>query len=131
MDQVSDYENGNRKRNRWKGRLRQGSVIITLSPPLFQQFGMEVDCAGRRLYTVTVKNITVSVDDETYRRARTKAAERDTSLSALVRRFLVELGSEETAERSLERQERDLRAQIRDFSAGDRLSREDVHRRRE
>ncbi|MGB7101970.1 MAG: hypothetical protein WBD95_24795 [Xanthobacteraceae bacterium] len=78
-----------------------------------------------------MKNITVSVDDETYRRARTKAAERDTSLSALVRRFLVELGSEETADRSLELQERDLRAQIRDFSAGDRLSREDVHRRRE
>lgn len=131
MAQVSDYENGNRKRGRWKGRLRQGSTIITLSPPLFQQLGMEVDFAGRRLYTVTVKNITVSVDDETYRRARTKAAERDTSLSALVKRFLVELGSEETAERSLELQERDLRAQIRDFSAGDRSSREDVHRRRE
>ncbi len=71
------------------------------------------------------------MDEDTYRRARTKAAERDTSLSALVRRFLVELASEETAERSLERQERDLRAQIRNFSAADRLSREDVHRRSE
>jgi hypothetical protein len=78
-----------------------------------------------------MKNITVSVDDETYRRARTKAAERDTSLSALVRHFLVELVSEESAERCLERQERDLRAQIRAFSAGDRLSREDAHGRRE
>ena len=78
-----------------------------------------------------MKNITVSVDDETYRRARTKAAERDTSLSALVRRFLIELVSEESTERGLERQERDLRAQISDFSAGDRLSREDVHGRRE
>ena len=78
-----------------------------------------------------MKNITVSVDDETYRRARTKAAERDTSLSALVRRFLVELVSEESSERGLERQERDLRAQIRDFTAGDRLSREDAHWRRE
>ena len=71
------------------------------------------------------------MDDETYRRARTKAAERDTSLSALVRRFLVELVSEESSERGLERQERDLRAQIRDFTAGDRLSREDAHWRRE
>jgi len=70
------------------------------------------------------------VDDETYRRARTKAAEQDTSLSALVRRFLVELVSEESAERGLERQERELRAQIRDFSAGDRLAREDAHERR-
>ena len=78
-----------------------------------------------------MKNITVSVDDETYRRARAKAAEQDTSLSALVRRFLVELVSEESAERGLERQERDLRAQIGNFSAGDRLSREDAHKRRE
>ncbi len=70
------------------------------------------------------------MDEETYRRARTKAAEQDTSLSALVRRFLVELVSEESAERCLERQERELRAQIRNFSAGDRLSREDAHERR-
>jgi len=37
-----------------------------------------------------MKNITVSVDDETYRRARIKAAERETSLSALVKQFLAE-----------------------------------------
>ena len=78
-----------------------------------------------------MKNITVSVDDETYRRARTKAAEQDTSLSALVRRFLVELVSGEDTERGLELQGRDLRAQISDFYAGDRLSREDVQGRRE
>jgi hypothetical protein len=89
-----------------------------------------VDNEGSGAYTAYVKNITVSVDDETYRRARIKAAQRDTSLSALVRRFLVQLASEESAERSLERRERDLRAQIRNFSAGDRLSREDVHVRR-
>lgn len=70
------------------------------------------------------------MDDETYRRARTKAAEQDTSLSALVKRFLVDLVSEESAEHSLERQERELRAQIRDFSAADRMTREDAHRRR-
>jgi hypothetical protein len=91
----------------------------------------ELTPEGKAGYTGSVKNITVSVDDETYRRARTKAAEQDTSLSALVRRFLVELVSEDDTERGLERQERDLRAQIRDFSAEDRLSREDVHGRRE
>jgi hypothetical protein len=91
----------------------------------------ELTWAAQAWYANPVKNITVSVDDETYRRARTKAAERDTSLSALVRRFLVELVSEESSERGLERQERDLRAQIRDFTAGDRLSREDAHGRRE
>jgi hypothetical protein len=35
-----------------------------------------------------MKNITVSLDDETYRRARIVAAEQNTSVSALVRRFL-------------------------------------------
>ncbi len=40
-----------------------------------------------------MKNITVSLDDETYRRARVKAAERDTSESALVEPFLPELAA--------------------------------------
>ncbi len=71
------------------------------------------------------------MDDETYRRARAKAAEQDTSLSALVRRFLIELVSDESFERRLERREGELRAQIRNFSAGDRLRREEVHKRRE
>ena len=35
-----------------------------------------------------MKNITVSVDNETYRRARIVAAQQDTSVSALVREFL-------------------------------------------
>ncbi len=64
------------------------------------------------------------------RLARTKAAELETSVTGLVRGFLVELVSEESTGRSLERQERDLRAQIRNFPAGDRLSREDAHCRR-
>ena len=35
-----------------------------------------------------MKNITVSVDEETHRMARIRAAELDTSVSALVREFL-------------------------------------------
>jgi plasmid stability protein len=42
-----------------------------------------------------VKIITVSVPDEVYRRARVHAAERDTSVSAMVRAFLERLGEEE------------------------------------
>ena len=38
-----------------------------------------------------MKNITVSVDEETYRLSRVKAAERGTSVSALVRSYLVAL----------------------------------------
>jgi hypothetical protein len=77
-----------------------------------------------------MKNITVSIDDETYRRARIKAAEQDTSVSALVKRFLAELASGESDFDRLKREERELRARISEFSARDRLSREDVHRRK-
>ncbi len=76
-----------------------------------------------------MKNITVSVDDETYRRARIKAAERDASVSALVRQFLVELAREESEAEKLKREEAALRASITDFRGADRLSRDDVHGR--
>lgn len=42
-----------------------------------------------------MRNITVSVDEETHMRARILAAALDTSVSALVREFLRNLGSEE------------------------------------
>jgi uncharacterized protein YdaU (DUF1376 family) len=76
-----------------------------------------------------MKNITVSLDDETYRRARVIAAERDTSVSALVKQFLVELASGESETERLKREERALRERIVDFDASDRLSRDDAHRR--
>jgi len=36
-----------------------------------------------------VKNITLSLDDETYRQARIRAAERNTSVSGLVKQLLI------------------------------------------
>jgi hypothetical protein len=80
-------------------------------------------------YCVEMKNITVSVDEDTYRRARIKAAEQDTSVSALVKRFLTDLASGESDGERLKREERELRARIDAFRAGDRLSREDAHGR--
>jgi hypothetical protein len=76
-----------------------------------------------------VKNITVSLDDETYRRARLIAAQRETSVSALVRRLLSELASGESEAERLKRQERELRQRITAFRAADRLSRDEVHDR--
>lgn len=58
-----------------------------------------------------------------------KAAERDTSVSALVKNFLLELSTEESDARRLEREERELRALIHTFTAGNRLSRDDAHGR--
>jgi len=77
-----------------------------------------------------MKNITVSVDDVTYRQARIKAAERETSVSALVKQFLTDLAAEGDDANRLLQQERALRARVRNFSASDRLSRDEAHDRR-
>ena len=88
-----------------------------------------VDTRPYTMVRENVRNITVSVDDDTYRRARVKAAERDTSVSALVKRFLADLASEESDSERLKREERELRGRITAFKAGDRRSRDDVHGR--
>ena len=76
-----------------------------------------------------MRNITVSVDDETYKRARVAAAERDTSISALVKAYLQQLASQETETERLKRQEREIRSQITAFTASERLSRDELHGR--
>ena len=77
-----------------------------------------------------MKNITVSLDDETYRRARVIAAERDTSVSALVKRFLVELTAGETEFERLRREEEVLRESVTDFSVSENVPRDELHDRR-
>ena len=76
-----------------------------------------------------MKNITVSIDEDTYRRARVRAAERDTSVSALVKSFLVGMAGEESETERLKRQEARWRAEITAFRATDRLDRDDLHAR--
>ncbi len=76
-----------------------------------------------------MKNITVSLDDESYRQARIKAAAADTSVSALVRDFLTRFAGEESEFEKLQRQEEELRRSVTAFRASDRLSREEAHDR--
>lgn len=76
-----------------------------------------------------MKNITVSLDDEVYRRARVKAAELDTSVSALVKKYLVDLAGQETDFERRKRLQDEILATIHSFSASDRLSRDEVHER--
>jgi len=59
-----------------------------------------------------------------------RAAEQDTSVSALVRAYLNDLGSGETHAEHLKREERALRERVKTFSAGDRISRDAIHERR-
>ena len=92
-----------------------------------------------------MKNITVSVDEETHRLARIRAAELDTSVSALVRDYLKSLvgdtGGDPTSgsqdgETEAERRLRGLREVIADiraassgFRAADNLLREELYDR--
>lgn len=76
-----------------------------------------------------MKNITVSLPDDAYRRARMTAASRDTSVSALVREFLEALDAEGDFARRV-KLERDVLASVKRFRAGDRLRRDAIHERR-
>jgi plasmid stability protein len=90
---------------------------------------MAIEPERPRCDTVDMKNITVSLDDETYRRARVRAAELDTSVSAVVRDYLVAFaGGQTDFERRRKLQERAL-SSIATFRASGRLTREAVHDR--
>ncbi|PXA03566.1 hypothetical protein DDZ13_11335 [Coraliomargarita sinensis] len=78
-----------------------------------------------------MKNITVSVDEEVYHRARIRAAEQKTSVSAIVRKLLEEVSQEKTEfERLMELEEKTLQGMKgAKFSASNRLDRESLHDR--
>ena len=77
----------------------------------------------------SVKNVTVSLPDEVYRKARVKAAERNTSLSSLVREFLESLAKDEGEFKRLERLQEESYAQIGRFQASHRPKREELYQR--
>lgn len=85
-----------------------------------------------------MKNITISVEDDVYRQARIKAAEQDTSVSALVKNYLVRLinGTNASGQSEFDRlaaREDEVRSRL--FAAGkglraaDNLPREALHDR--
>ncbi len=80
-----------------------------------------------------MKNITIALDDETYRRARIVAAQRDASVSALVKKYLVSLTAEDAPARDLRREQEELldsiRARHAGFTMSENLSREELHER--
>ena len=84
-----------------------------------------------------MKNITVAVDDETYRLAGIKAAENGTSVSAMVRDYLNSLtkGSTQAPDsaqaplRSLSEIIADIRARGGGLHSSDNLTREELHDR--
>ncbi|NNC90405.1 MAG: hypothetical protein HKN82_18270 [Akkermansiaceae bacterium] len=79
-----------------------------------------------------MKNLTISLDDRTYREARSKAAAEDRSLSAVVREFLgryvAGVDWEEHVARRNEAMNR-LLEETRHFRAGEMPSRDERHER--
>ncbi|HEV2208085.1 MAG TPA: DUF6364 family protein [Verrucomicrobiae bacterium] len=86
----------------------------------------------------TMKNITISLDDEVYRQARIKAAEQNTSVSALVKSYLERLirGTNASWQSEFDRraaEEQELRSRLfasgRGLRSADNLKREDLYDR--
>ena len=100
-------------------------------------------CVSQDLWGCGMRNITVSVDEETYRLARIRAAELDTSVSALVRDYLTSLvrgklagtaGDGQPRETERERRSRLLDEVVNDITASggglrmaDNVSRESLY----
>ena len=91
--------------------------------------GIVIGGRSCHIYCEPVKNITVSVPDDVYRDARIRAAERGTSVSALVADYLRSLPGREAEFSRLEAQRREVIANIKQFRGGDRLTRDEIHDR--
>ena len=80
-----------------------------------------------------MKNITIALDDETYRKARIAAAQCDASVSALVKKFLLTLTAEIPSPRDFGQEQEALLDAIAirhpGFRAADNLPREDLYER--
>lgn len=76
-----------------------------------------------------MRNITVTVPDDVYRRARIRAAEQGRSVSALVAEFLGGLADGDAELVRLEDLQRRVQREITTFRAGDRIGRDEVHDR--
>ena len=76
-----------------------------------------------------MRNITVSLDDDLVRRAKIRAATEDSSVSAVVRRFLEDYARGKSEFEQLRDEEIKLREQITHFNASDRLDRDELHDR--
>ncbi len=75
-----------------------------------------------------MKNITISIDKETYRKARIRAAEKETSVSAVVRDYLKEFAEMEDKQISEARDQMNkLFRQVKGFKVGKKIPREELH----
>ena len=76
-----------------------------------------------------MKNVTVSVPEEVYRAARIRAAEEDSSVSALVTGYLRSLEHGRAEFARLAAQQTRIQAEIEGFSARHNVDRDSLHDR--
>jgi plasmid stability protein len=98
-----------------------------LSAPCFT--AKSTDLTVFLCYCADMKNLTVTVPDDIYREARIRAAERGTSVSALVTEYLRSLSGPSSEFIRLRDAQREIVAGITGFRAADRLERDQVHAR--
>ena len=81
-----------------------------------------------------MKNLTIALDDDTYRKARVVAAQRDASVSSLVKKYLLTLTAEHPAPRDLKQEQETLLDSLWQrhpgFTSTENLSREALYERR-
>jgi hypothetical protein len=104
--------------------------MLLARPRRVNRYRLNLDATQFHTHSETVKNITVALDDATYRHARIVAAERGTSVSALVKQFLAGLAQDGDETKRLKSVEQVLRDGIADFRAADRLPRDELHQRK-
>jgi hypothetical protein len=76
-----------------------------------------------------MRKLTVSVPDHVYRLMQAQAARQRLSVGELAAKYLSSLVAEDDEFERLLEQEEEVLAEIEDFAAGDRLDRDEVHRR--
>jgi hypothetical protein len=74
-----------------------------------------------------MKSVSVSISEDVYRRAQNRAAETNTSLSAVVKEFLTRFAGEETEFERKKRLQDEVLAGISKFRGGNRISRDAAH----
>jgi thiamine pyrophosphate-dependent acetolactate synthase large subunit-like protein len=77
------------------------------------------------VYTIIVKNITLSADEHLIELARNKAREQHTTLNEAFREWLVQF----TAQEERVKQYKDLMRELRHISPGRRFSRDEMNER--
>lgn len=76
-----------------------------------------------------MKTFTISVDDETYRRASRRATEQGTSIPALIEEFLESMAVSAPSGETLSEVIKSIRAQVGGIDSRDNVSRAELHDR--